>query len=327
MSTTPTRTRPRTATQAITLLIGLPVVIGLMLFSFLAPSLASGPKDVPLAVAAPEPVLTQLEGRLAQAGDNAPDLQVVTDEAAVTDLIHNRKAVGGLAVDPSGATVYTATGNGAPYLTLLNGIAEQMRSGGQDVTVTDLAPTSPDDPTTMGITTLGLPLAFGGLVSAVTATLLFRGRRWIKMGVIAGIALLSAAVVAWMMHGIYGTLTGNPWQEFLAIALGIAAISLTAAGLAGLIGLPGLGIAAVTVVFIANPLSGLATGPWWLPAGWSILGQWLPIGATGHLIRSLSFFDGAGAGSSWWILTGWVVLGALLLTVDRSRVKSETVSA
>ena len=49
----------------------------------------------------------------------------------------------------------------------------------------------------------------------------------------------------------------------------------------------------------------------------------MPIGATGYLVRSLSFFDGRGIGHAWWTLVLWIVVGAVLLACDRSRSKAE----
>ncbi|MHA2789879.1 ABC transporter permease [Corynebacterium sp. S7] len=316
------RKAPPPAAQAIGLIILVPIIIGLMLFAFLAPSQASGPKDVPIAVSAPEPVVTQIQERLGADPDNAPELIEASSANDVEQLILNREAVGGMAVAPEGATVYTASGNGAVYTQMLTGIADTFRSSGQTVNIVDLAPTSADDPNATGIATLGLPLAFGGLVSAVAVTFLMRGRKWLKTATLIGIAAVGGLVVTWLLHTVYGTLTGSFWLEFLAIALGIAATSLSAAGLAAVLGFSGLGLAAIATIFIANPLSGLATGPWLLPAGWSTLGQWMTIGATGHLVRSISFFDGAGVGSAWWVLIIWAVAGLLLLAVDRSKPKA-----
>lgn len=59
-----------------------------------------------------------------------------------------------------------------------------------------------------------------------------------------------------------------------------------------------------------------------MPAGWSTLGQLMPIGATGYLVRSLSFFDGAGAQRSWIVLCSWIVVGLILLALDRSKEKT-----
>lgn len=102
-------------------------------------------------------------------------------------------------------------------------------------------------------------------------------------------------------------------MEWLAIALGILSTSLLTAGLAAVIGTAGVGIGAVFTIFLGNPLSGLATGPWLLPAGWAT-----SIGATGYLVRSLSYFDGQGAGHAWWVFAVWIAVGFALLMWDRS---------
>lgn len=319
MSTTVRKEGERSlAAKAAGVVLGIPVIIGLMLFAFLAPTFASGPAGVPVAVSAPEPMVQQLtQGIEQKAGDDAPEITVMDSLDEVRTAVLEREAVGGLAITPEGATAFTASGNGAPYAQLIDGIAGSLEAQGMTVERTDLAPTSPEDPQATGLALLGLPLAFGGIISAVVATFLFRGTRWTKIGVLTGIAVLGALVATWMLHSVYGTLTGNFAMEWLAISAGILATSMLTAGLGALIGVPGVGIGAVLTIFLANPLSGLSTGPWLLPAGWSTLGQWMPIGATGYLVRSLSFFDGNGAGASWWVLALWIVTGLVLLFAAR----------
>lgn len=254
-------------------------------------------------------------------GDEAPEIVVKHSEAEVRDAVLQREAVGGLVISPQGASAFTAAGNGAPYVTMIDGLAGQLEAQGMSVEKQELAPTTAEDPQASGIALLGLPLAFGGIISAVIATFAFRGKKWAKLGVLVGIALLGALVATWMLHSVYGTLGGSFAAEWMAIAAGILATSVVTAGLAGLMGAAGIGIGAVLTIFLANPLSGLATGPWLLPAGWSTLGQWMPIGATGHLVRSLSFFDGQGFGHAWWSLGLWIVVGLVLLVCDRSRAR------
>ncbi|MFJ8579475.1 hypothetical protein [Micromonospora sp. NPDC093277] len=59
-------------------------------------------------------------------------------------------------------------------------------------------------------------------------------------------------------------------------------------------------------------MSGTATAPEMLP-GWSgTLGQLLPPGAGGRLLRSTAFFDGHGATHSITVLATWLMLGVLL---------------
>jgi hypothetical protein len=97
------------------------------------------------------------------------------------------------------------------------------------------------------------------------------------------------------------------------VALGIAA---TALGLLGLYAVGreiGLAVGAATIVLLGNPLSGLASAPELLPSGWGTLGQLLPPGATGTLLRSVSWFDGAAAGTPLLVLTTWCAAGLVLI--------------
>ena len=58
-----------------------------------------------------------------------------------------------------------------------------------------------------------------------------------------------------------------------AIAPGAAEMSLTILGLFFVVGFPGIGVGAVIMVLVGNPLSGLASAPEWLPSGWGAFGQ------------------------------------------------------
>lgn len=328
VSTTATQTGPASKgsdslKKALTLIVGIPAVIGLMLWAFLAPTFASGPTGVPIAVSGPAPAVEQLTSQASQQ-DEHPDFITVDSQDDAVNMVKDRDAVGAITIAPEGATIYTATGNGAPYAQLLTGMAQKMQANGMKAETVELAPTTQDDPQAQGLALLGLPLAFGGIISAVLATVLLRGHKWLKAATIAGIAMLGAAVVVWMLHGVYGTLAGSIFLEWVAVTFGIAATSAVTAGLAAVLGMPGIGIGAVLTIFVANPLSGLATGPWLLPAGWSTLGQLMPIGATGFLVRSLSFFDGAAATRPWIVLVSWVVVGLVLLMFDRSKPKTES---
>jgi len=321
MSSTATRRRQNTTVKIVAAVIGVPVIIGLMLFAFLAPNFSSGPQGVPIAVAGPEQMVKHMTDK---AGEGGPDLRVYESDADVRDAIENRDVVGGLVITPSGAQTYTASGNGAAYTEMVNQLGKSFEAQGMEVATEDLAPTSEEDPQANGIGLLGLPLAFGGIVSAVIATFVFRRRKWVKFVVLVGIAAGGSLVATWMLHTVYGTLIGKFGMEWLAIALGILSTSLLTAGLAAVIGTAGVGIGAVLTIFLGNPLSGLATGPWLLPDGWATLGQWMPIGATGYLVRSLSYFDGQGVGHAWWVFAVWIAVGFALLMWDRSASTTES---
>jgi hypothetical protein len=74
------------------------------------------------------------------------------------------------------------------------------------------------------------------------------------------------------------------------------------------------------MVLIGNPFSGVATAPELLPQPVGAIGQLLPPGAGGNLVRSTGFFDGAGAGGHLAVLVAWAVFGlAALVTVTNPR--------
>ena len=313
--------------KVIGLSLGIPIAIALMLFAFLAPSTASGPHNLPIAISAPEPVAAAMEESMSTQAPDAFEFQAEDSAEAVKDSILNRETVGGIVVDPATqtTTIYTASGNGAPYATLLNSMAQGMQAQGQQVIVEDLAPLSENDPQGSGISILGLPLAFGGMISGAVLTLLLKNKPWHKLVGSLAVSFIGGLVAAAMMQYCYDLFPEGTsfWAITGVIALGIAATSLIVTGLAALMGMAGVGIGGITTIFFANPLSGLATGWWWLPAPWGTIGQFLPIGATGHLLRSELFFDGSGATQALWVLIGWALVGTALIAISALRPSSK----
>jgi hypothetical protein len=76
---------------------------------------------------------------------------------------------------------------------------------------------------------------------------------------------------------------------------------------------PGAIVAAVTMVLIGNPFSGVASGPEMLPEPAGTIGQLLPPGAGGNLLRSTGYFDGAAAGGHVLVLVVWTLAGLAVL--------------
>ena len=166
---------------------------------------------------------------------------------------------------------------------------------------------------------MALPLVFGGMIPALVLVRLFPhsvARR------VAGAVLFAASagleLTAILQFGL-GSIDGNYWTTTGAVVLGIAAISLTVLGLESVLGTAGFALGAVTMIFFANPLSGLATSAAWLPSGWGAFGQLLPPGAAGTMVRSTAFFDGHGAGAAVLVLTCWILFGLGLCLVSGLR--------
>lgn len=218
----------------------------------------------------------------------------------------------------------TASGAGTPYSQLLKQIGEGLEAQGNSVEYRDVAPFPEEDPTGSAIATLGLPLVFGGNVSAMLLIFLLKG--YPRLSILGGILLsitggISTAAV--LQYGFH-VLDGDFILTAAALSLGIAAICMTLQGLHNLAGMTGIGIAGILLLFLANPLAGLATGPDWLPAPWGEIGQLLPIGAAGTAIRSAAYFDGAGSGTAFLVLSCWTLAGFLMAAfVSRHKSRKE----
>ena len=203
----------------------------------------------------------------------------------------------------------TASAAGTPYSTILKQIGEGLSQTGQPIHYTDVAPLTAKDPSGSAISMLALPMIFGGMSSAVAFSTMFKKSRRKQIIGAIGVAILGGIIASATLYFGFGAFEANFWPTTAVIMLGIAAISLTVLGLNSLLGFAGIGLGAVLMLFVANPLSGLATGAAWLPSPWGTLGQYLPLGAAGTAIRSSAFFDGAAMGQPVTVLVCWIVVG------------------
>ncbi|MBF6481681.1 hypothetical protein IU408_26580, partial [Nocardia cyriacigeorgica] len=102
------------------------------------------------------------------------------------------------------------------------------------------------------------------------------------------------------------------------------AVAGTVAGLATVIGRAGIGIAALTMLLIGNPFSAATSAPELLPQPWGAIGQLLPPGAAASLLRSVAFFDGAGATGPLVVLLVWAGAAVGLLGIGAVRERRGT---
>ncbi len=304
--------------KLVVLVFGLAAVVVGMLCAFAFPTIHSGPHDVPVGVTGPQNATAAVSKALA--GD-AWDVRVYGDEEALASAVKDRDVMGGIALSADGVTAYTATAAGPPAAAAVTATATALAEQQQaEVKVTDLKPFPADDPKGAGFSSAALPMVIGGMIPAVALTRLLPGHSGLRSRLAGGIAfavVAGFAITALLQFGT-GSLDGDYWITSLGLSLGMGALSLTLLGLEALIGMAGFGLGAVVVMFLGNPLSGLASGPHWLPGGWVTVGQLLPPGASGSLLRANAYFDGAGSGTAALTLGCWIAFGlALSLIADR----------
>ena len=277
------------------LTLGLSVILLALLMLFISPSLHSGPRDLGLGVVGPQEQAASVAETL---DDQSPGAFTVQSFESAEDLeqgIRNREIVGGLDFTEPDMTVYVASAGSTAVSGTVSNVGATMAAGrGQAAEIVDVVPLPPGDPTGVGIGDLAFPLVFGGIVPAVAFRSMLSGKRWWIFAGLTGFSVAGGFVVAAVLKYLFGSIEGPLVPVAASVALGIAALALPLAGLNECFGTKGFTIAAMSMMFVGNPFAGIATSAQWLPAGVALIGQLLPPGAAGTLVRAVAYFDGTG---------------------------------
>ena len=264
-----------------------PLIAALILTLFAWPSAKVGPRDLPVGVVGGQPFA-------------APGFEVhrYGTEAEAREAIEDREIYGAL----TGSKVLVASAASAP-------VAQMLTHAAAGAPVEDVVPA------TTASNALGasvLPLVLGGTLTGIVVAAL-GGGFWRRAGLIATGSVLTGLAATVIVQSWLGVVSGDWWANSAALSLTVLAIAATVTGLQALLGKLGVALGALTMVFVGNPFSGVATSPEMLPSGAGTLGQLLPPGAGGNLLRSTGFFDGAAAGGHVAVLAAWALLGFTLL--------------
>ncbi|MEV0896015.1 hypothetical protein [Actinoplanes sp. NPDC049802] len=312
--------------KQVTATVGLlTVIISVLLTAFAWPAVRSTVHDVPIAVAGPAPAVQQVTAALEQRLPGAFDVTAVAGTADAERLIRDRQAYGAIDLTSGTPRVITASAASAPIAQTIQALGAGLTQGHEQgaapaTAVRDLVALPADDPRGAGLAAGALPLVLGGIMAAAILTLRVRGIARRVAGALA-FAVTGGLAMAAILQFWLGSLSGGYLLNASAIGLGIAATSLTLLGLESLFGMAGLGLGAALMMLLGNPLSGVTTAPEMLP-GWSgALGQLLPPGAGGSLLRSTAFFDGAAAGRPVVVLLSWLAFGVLLCAASALRAR------
>ena len=316
---------PRQARQPllIAVLIGVGIVVAqaLLVPLFAAPAANLGPRDLPVVVAGPAPAADALAAQLAQREPGAFEITRAPDDAAADAILRDHQAYAAFVVEPAGLAVHTASGAGPTVAQLVGQAAASMNAQ-----VTDVVPGSPDDPRGAGFAAGFLPFALTALAAGAALALLVT-TRWARFTGVLVFGVLAGLVGPLVLQQWLGVLTGDYLLNAAAIGLFATAVAGIVAGLGSVLGRPGVALGALTVFLVGNPLSAVSAAPELLPQPWGAVGQFLPIGAGGSLLRSTAFFDGAGAAGPAWVLGTYAVVGLLLASVGGARTRRSTPAA
>ncbi|MFD8687639.1 ABC transporter permease [Streptomyces sp. NPDC059651] len=310
MSATPNR-------RLVAVVLLVPVVVALALWAFAWPAARMAPRDLPVGVAGSAPAADQLQRQLEQRGGSF-EVHRYESEAAARTAIEDRAVYGAVVVTAEGPELLTASAAGPMVAQLLHEAATASAPAGTAVPVTDVVAAPAADPRGSVLGASILPLAIAGMAAGSAVTLLrLRGGR--AAAALAGVATLVGIAATALTDNWLGVITGDWWSEAGALGLTVLAIGAAVAGFAALVGPAGLSLGALLMVLVGNPFSGVTSAPELLPQPVGAIGQWLPPGAGGSLLRSVAFFDGHAAGGPVLTLALWAALGMTAVIIGGRR--------
>ena len=295
------------------LLIAIVVVAlqALLVPLFAGPAANLAPRDLPIAVAGPPQATQAIADRLTADHPGAFAIDQVSTGAALDEAIRDRDVYGGIVVTPTGAEVHVASAASPTVSTLLS-----QAGAGLNAPVRDIVPVHSGDPRGTGFGAGFLPLAITSLLAGVLIFFAVGSRRaritaLLSFGVLAGFG--GAAVLQYWLDVLPGDYLANAG----ALALFAIAVAATMTGLGAVLDRAGLALGALTVFLVGNALSAVGSAPQLLPQPWGTVGQWLPIGSGGTLLRSVAYFDGSGGATAALVLATYAMAGVLLVAIGR----------
>ena len=254
----------RDRTGLLAALVGIPLLAAFLLAAFAWPAANIAPRDVPIGLSGPPPAVAGIEDRLSE--DGAFDVTVYEDVTAAESAIADREIYGALVISAEGAELLTATAASPAVAQLLTEVARGIgESQGIVPTVRDVVPADPSDPRGSGVAVMVFPMVILGMALGAMSALIAGSRR-VRLGMLTVGSLMAGLTAVLVVQGWLGLIGGDWWLNAGVLALTVGAISATAAGLSIVIGSPGIGIAAILMVLLGNPLSGAASSAELLPA-------------------------------------------------------------
>lgn len=312
-------TGPNKAALVVSLLVS--VFAALFVTSY---SLAMGnpkPHDIPVAVVSDTIAPEQLDSAIDAATGTTFDVVRLPDQAAAETALEQQQIYGALITgDGSTATVLVSSASGASIATLIRGEAPVLGSSfGVTVTITDVNPLRPNDPSGLVLFYLALAATIIGFVGAIqtrvnASGMTIRG----ELGWDAGRAALVGLVIAlttgpvlgfetfplvpvWIVLAMQVFIAGAVYNFFRVVVGGKWALMPTW----------------ILFILISNPSSGGAVAPQLLPPFYEFMGRWMPTGATVRALRDLAYFPGAVHPEPYLVLGAWLVASTAAFVIAR----------
>jgi len=250
------------------------------------------------------------EHRLAARGD-AVDVHRYATEAEARDAIADREVYGALVVTSSGPKMLIATAASPAVAQALSATGTSL--AGPVTRALHIEDVVPASHAAAALPSSVLPLVLAGILTGVLSGVLAGGSAWRRAGAVAAGSVLAGLAATVIVQSWLGVVDGSWAANAAGLSLTVLAIAGVVAGLHAAFGEAGAVAGALTMVLIGNPFSAIGTAPEMLPRPIGVIGQLMPPGAGGNLLRSTGLFDGAAAGRHVAVLAVWTVAGFALL--------------
>ncbi|RXZ69696.1 hypothetical protein [Agromyces albus] len=315
--------------------VALAAVVAIVVLAFSWPAVTADAKNLPIAITGHAEAVAAAEAAVDDSAPGVIAFEEVDDRDAAVSAIETREAYGAIVLGQE-PEVLTSSASSLVVSQLLGGVAAQLQAGVNaqaqaaasaqgvpappliEVAVTDVVPLAESDERGTGLTSAMFPLVLGGLLGGIVVSLTVIGAMRRVLAVVVYSAI-GALVLTGILQGWFGSLQGDYWANAAAIALALAAIAAPITGFAALMGRAGIGVGAIVMMLVANPISAAALPKEFIAEPWGEVGQWFPPGAAATLLRELSYFPAADPAFPWLVLAAWAAGGILLSVVGHFR--------
>src|SRR5438094_7647728 len=300
-----------------------PVVAGLLalvtLIGLIAPAIKSpSPHDIPVGLVGPAPAVEQISSAFAT---NAPGVFAFTtygNEADAVAGIDSRSVDGALVIGQGGPRLIVAGAAGDAVTGVITAaFTSVFQKQGQALPVETIHPFAAGDPHGLILFFVVLAIVVSTLIAQALVGLR-RGAGFVTQAALVVVyAVVAAPVAMCLATWIAGDYGPGSWCATAFVALASAAIGAVVAGMAALLGRPGVALAALVAVLLDLVCSGGPIGSQLLPDAYRLLAPGMPAGPLYSAIRGALYFDGAGVGEPVLVLVAWLAGRVVLLAGGR----------
>jgi hypothetical protein len=299
-----------------------PVIAGLVLLVALVGLIGSAirdpkPHDIRVGLVGPAPAVQPISAAF---GANAPgtfDFTTYQTEADARAAIDARSVDGALILGAANPRLIVAGAAGdASAGVITAAFTNVFKAQGATVEVEIVHPFASGD-------AHGLILFF--VVVAVTVSTLVTQAVLYVTASGAGLAARFAVVIAFSLLGALAAMGTGAWlaDDYASgfwtaagvVMLASAAVGAVVAGMARLLGPPGIALAALVVVLLSLVASGGPAGSQLLPDFYRWLAPYMPAGQMYSALRGALYFDGEGVQDPLIVLAAWLGAGLLLMGI------------